>query len=177
MENAKTAVNRLIDLLRCCSFKTLLECSSFTFWMPSLVKNCMSCKKTRNSCFSSSTPVRYIVNMVHCFPESQTFFFFSNELVVAGAVAKENITVLKALALNPASHGAKAFEPASTNHVSWMHTSAAIASPTPLAHAQYRWWEPIFRLIHCIQPTENILPSWNIHHIMKKMFVGRGADL
>ena len=41
--------------------------------------------------------------------------------VAAGAVARENVTVLKALALNPASHGAKTFKPATTNHVSWTH--------------------------------------------------------
>ena len=38
--------------------------------------------------------------------------------VAAGAVARENVTDLKALALNPASYGAKTFKPATTIHVS-----------------------------------------------------------
>ena len=56
--------------------------------------------------------------------------------MTAGAVARENVTALKVLALYPAFHGAKTFKSASTNHVSSMHTSAAVASPTPCACAR-----------------------------------------
>ena len=40
------------------------------------------------------------------------------EPVAAGEIARENVKVLKVLALNSASHDARTFKRASTNHVS-----------------------------------------------------------